>query len=182
MSATVSRATDALSAIATATPLFAIPRLSDNETVVAVMLAVSSAVTERLAPLTLAPFTTDAVTVLPIVFTTTLSAPATEMDVADNARLIDADVALAKIVADSVAPTSTAPVTTSRMVMSISCTVTNAGAAAIVTAVSRMSVPPVWMSTTVASVRSFPVYCSATSTIRLRSSAASTFAITAEAS
>src|SRR3954471_22120047 len=145
MSATVFSATDALRLIAIATPgSFDAAMLTESDTVVATMCAESVAVTERLAPLT-APFSTDAATVLPIEFLTTLSAPATETEIADTATAIEAEIAVAVIVADSDALTVTAPVTVTGLVsivaVTTSWTLLKALAPAIDTATPAPSLP-----------------------------------------
>jgi len=111
LSVTVFSATDALRLIAIAAPgSFDAAMLTESETVVATICAESVAVTASPVPLT-EPFTTDAETVLPIEFVTTLSAPATETEKADTATAIEAEIAVAVIDAASDALTVTAPVT-----------------------------------------------------------------------
>src|SRR4051794_10768902 len=98
LSATVLSATDALRLIAIAAPAFGdAATLTDSDTVVATICAESEAVTARLAPVTEVGLITVAATVLPIVFLTTLSAPATEIETTDTATLTDADTAVPTI-------------------------------------------------------------------------------------
>src|SRR3954468_17779893 len=112
--------------------------LTESDTVVATICAESGAVTVRLEPLTNGAFATAAVTTLPTVFLTTLSAPATETEVADTATLIEADTAVAVIDVASVALTVTAPVAVTEppsiRAIAESCTVLKAFAPAMLTA------------------------------------------------
>jgi hypothetical protein len=111
LSATVFSATDALRLIAIAAPASSdAAMLTESETVVATICAESVAVTDSPLPLT-APFLTDADTVFPIEFCATLSAAEIATDDADTAALIDAEIAVAVIVADSDALTVTRPPT-----------------------------------------------------------------------
>ncbi len=111
LSVTVFSATDALRLIAIAAPgSFEAAMLTESDTVVATICAESVAVTESPVPLT-APFSTEAETVFPIEFVTTLSAPATATETADTATAIEAETAVAVIDDDSDALTTTAPLT-----------------------------------------------------------------------
>jgi len=101
LSAIVFRATDALRLIAMSAPASVdAARLSDSDTVVAMISAESSAVTES-ADAPTEPFLTEADTVFPIELVTTLSAPAAATDTTDTAAAIEAEIAVAVILASS---------------------------------------------------------------------------------
>jgi hypothetical protein len=108
-SVTLLSATEALRLTAKAAPaLLEVATLIDRDTVVATIWTESDALTESELPETVL-FATDADTVFPIVFVTTLAAPAIEREIADTATLIEAETAVAVIDADSEALNVTAP-------------------------------------------------------------------------